>query len=33
MEKKAYDFNVLENFNVSSIKTVNVIILIQLSSW
>ena len=33
IEKKAYDFNVLENFNVSSIKTVNVIILIQLSSW
>ena len=32
-EKKADDFNVLENFNVSSIKTANVIILIQLSSW
>ena len=26
------DFNVLDNFNVSSIKTANVIILIQLSS-
>ena len=32
MEKKADDFNVLDNFNVSSIKTANVIILIQLSS-
>ena len=27
------DFNVLDNFNVSRIKTANVIILIQLSSW
>ena len=33
MEKKADDFNVSDNFNVSSIKTANVIILIQLSSW
>ena len=27
------DFKVLDNFNVSSIKTADVIILIQLSSW
>ena len=32
--KSSRDYlNVLDNFNVSSIKTVNVIILIQLSSW